>query len=53
MRNLRGVKKRPCKWAALSTGALLGNVEGVRLLALLRKKENAYLGSLFLDPEDI
>ena len=27
--------------------------EGVRLLRLLRKKDNAYLGSFFLDPEDI
>ena len=34
-------------------GALLGNLEGVRLLGLLREKENAYLGSFFLDPEDI
>jgi len=39
----------PCKRAALSIGALLG----VHLLGLLRVKENAYLGSLFLDPEDI
>jgi len=42
-------KKMPCKRAALSIGALLG----VHLLGLLRVKENAYLGSLFLDPEDI
>jgi len=33
-------------------GALLGNLEGVHLLGLLREKENAYLGSFFLDPED-
>jgi hypothetical protein len=39
------VKKRPCKRAALSIGALLGKLEGVRLLGLLREKENAYLGS--------
>jgi len=38
-------KKRPCKQTALSTGALLGNLEGVGLLGLLREKENAYLGS--------
>jgi hypothetical protein len=47
------VKKRPCKRAALSIGALLGNLEGVRLLGLLREKENAYLGSFVLDREDI
>jgi hypothetical protein len=44
MRNLI-CKKGPCKWAAASIGALLGNLEGVRLLGLLREKENAYLGS--------
>jgi hypothetical protein len=37
--------KRPCIQAALSIGALLGNIEGVSLLGLLREKENAYLGS--------
>jgi len=37
-------KKRPCKQAAFSIGALLGNLEGVHLLGLLREKENAYLG---------
>jgi hypothetical protein len=34
-----------CKEAALSIRALWGNLEGVRLLGLLREKENAYLGS--------
>jgi hypothetical protein len=34
-----------CKRAALSIAVLLGNLEGVRLLGLLREKENAYLGS--------
>jgi hypothetical protein len=34
-----------CKREALSIGALLGNLEGVHLLRLLREKENAYLGS--------
>jgi hypothetical protein len=43
----------PCKSAAVSIGALLGNLEEVRLLAFLKEKENAYLGSFFLDPEDI
>jgi hypothetical protein len=27
----------PCKWASLSIGALLGNLEGVRLPGLLRE----------------
>ena len=30
-----------------------GEFEGVRLLGLLREKENAYLGSPSVDPEDI
>jgi hypothetical protein len=46
-------KKKKKKQAALSTGALLGNLERVHLLGLLRVKQNAYLGSLFLEPEDI
>ena len=45
--------KKPCKQVPLSIGALLGNTEGVRLLGLLRERENAYLGSFFFDPEDI
>jgi len=45
MRNLRDMYKRPSKRAALSIGALLGKLEGVRLLGLLRYKENAHLGS--------
>ena len=36
----------PCKRTALSIGALLGNLKGIRLLGILREKENAYLGSL-------
>jgi len=43
----------PCKQAVLSIGALLGNLEGVRLLGLSREKENAFLGSFFLDADDI
>jgi hypothetical protein len=43
----------PCKRAALYIWALLGNLEGVHLLGLLRGKENAYLGSFALDPQDI
>ena len=46
-------KKKKSKRAALSIGALLGKLERVRLLGILREKENAYLGSSFLDPEDI
>jgi hypothetical protein len=34
-----------CKRAALSIGALLGNLEGVPLLGFLREKENAYQSS--------
>ena len=45
--------KKACKRAAVPIGALLGNLDGVRLLGLLREKENAYLSSFFLDPEDI
>ena len=45
MRNLRDMYKRACKRAALYKGALLGKLEGVRLLRLLREKENASLGS--------
>jgi hypothetical protein len=45
--------KMSCKRAAVSIGALLRNLEGVRLLGLLGEKENACLGSFFLDPEDI
>jgi hypothetical protein len=49
----RYVKKRPRKRAALSIGAILGNLKGIRLLGFWRKKENAYLGSFFVDPEAI
>jgi len=38
MRNLRDIKK-PCKLTDLSIGALLGKLEGVRLLGLLRGKK--------------
>ena len=43
---------RPCKRAALSIGALLGNLEGVHLPGLLRVMKSIS-GFLFLDPEDI
>jgi hypothetical protein len=33
--------------ATLSIGALLGNLEWVRLLGLPREKVNAYLGSFY------
>jgi len=45
MKSLRDILKRPCKRATLSIEALLGNLEGVRLLSLLREKENVYMGS--------
>jgi len=32
----------PCKRAFLSIGALLGNLEGVPLLGLLRKKKSTF-----------
>ena len=44
MRNLI-CKKKPSKRAALSIGAPMANLEGVRLLRLLRESENAYLVS--------
>ena len=36
----RKICKMPCKWAALSIGALLGNLEGVHLPGLLREKNS-------------
>jgi hypothetical protein len=36
----------PCKRAAFSIRALLGNLKEVRLQGLLREKENACLGSI-------
>jgi hypothetical protein len=42
----------PCKRASLSIVALLGNLEGVCLLGLLREKKTIS-GFLPLDPEDI
>jgi hypothetical protein len=44
--------KMPCKRASLSIGALLGNLEGFRLLGLFERK-GQYIWVLFLDPEDI
>jgi len=40
----------PCIRASLSIGALLGNLEGVRLPGLVREK---YIWVPFLDPEAI
>jgi hypothetical protein len=40
----------PCKWASLSMGALLRNLEGVHWPGLLREK---YIWIPFLDLEDI
>ena len=42
----------PCKWLSLSIGALLGNLEGVRLPEFFLRKER-YIWVPFMDPEDI
>jgi len=48
------VKKRPCKRTALSIGSLLGNLEEVLLLGLLRDKKRMHIWFPFsLDPEDM
>jgi len=46
MRNLI-CKEGPLNGQLSPYGPCLGNLEGVRLLRLLREKENAYLGSFF------
>jgi hypothetical protein len=53
MRNLREIYKMPCKRAAVFTGTLLRSLERFSLLGPLRAKENAYLCSSFLDPENV
>jgi len=42
----------PCKRVSLSIGALLGNLDGVRFLGLLRERKK-YIWIPFLDPEGI
>jgi len=42
----------PCRRVSLSIGALLGNLEVIRLLKLLREKKY-YIWVPFLDPEAI
>jgi len=42
----------PCRRVSHSIGALLGNLEGVRLPGLLREKKK-YIWVPFLDPEAI
>jgi hypothetical protein len=44
--------KMPCKWVSLSIGALMRNLEGIRLPGLLERKGH-YIWAPFLDPEDI
>jgi len=44
--------KMPCKHVSLSIGALLANLEGIRLPGLFERK-GWYIWVLFLDPEDI
>ena len=46
-------KKKPCKRAALYIGTLLENLEGVRLLEILREKENACMCFFTWTPGDI
>jgi len=41
-----------CKWVALSIGALLGNLQRVRLPGFLREKIK-YIWVPFLEPEDV
>jgi hypothetical protein len=43
----------PCKRVSLSVGALLGNLEGIRLLPGLFERKGKYIWVPFLDPEDI
>jgi len=38
MRYIKRDVKMPCKWVSLSIGALLGNLEGIRLLGLFERK---------------
>ena len=51
MRFLRDMQM-PCKQVSLSIGALLGNLEVVRLLGFLIENKK-YIWVPFLDPEDI
>jgi hypothetical protein len=44
--------KIPCKRISLSTGTLLGKLDGVRLLGLMTEKKK-YIWVPFLDPESI
>jgi hypothetical protein len=37
-RYIKGCVKMSCKWVSLSTGALLGNLEGICLLGLFKRK---------------
>jgi hypothetical protein len=47
------VKKKALYTGSSPHRGSVGETGGVRLLGLLREKENAYLCSFFLDPEDI
>jgi hypothetical protein len=44
--------KMPCKWASLSIGAPLGNLEGIHLPGHFERKVQ-YIWVPFVDPEDI
>jgi hypothetical protein len=52
MRFSRDNVKMPCKQVSLSTGVLLGNLEGVHLPGFLREKKK-YTWVPFLGIEDI
>jgi hypothetical protein len=49
---IKGYVKMPCKRLSLSTGVLLGNLEGIRLPVLFDRK-GKYIWVPFLDPEYI
>ena len=48
-RYIKRYVKIPCKQASLSTGASVGNLEGIRWPGLFERKRIVYLGS-FLGP---
>ena len=45
--------KRPCERVALSVGAPAGESGGGSFAGNFERKKNAYLGSFFLDPEEV
>jgi hypothetical protein len=51
-RYIKRYAKMPCKWVSLSVGALLGDLEGIRLPGHFERK-GKYIWVPFFDPEDI